>query len=151
MFLELPPLWIVLLNVIGIPSVHLLIAWWSTRLPAQRFQTNSFLYQSRAWENDGKTYERLFRVRQWKDRIPDGASWFSGFAKNSLQSRDSEYLKEFQVETCRGEFSHWIQMLVISFFIILEPLPRQPHHPHLRHPLQPPLHHLPKTYPSSNF
>ena len=123
MWIELPSLWIALLNIIGIPSIHLLIAWWSTRLPAHRFRPDSFWYQSKAWEKDGKLYERLFRVRQWKDSLPDGASWFSGFAKGTLRSRDPDYLQQFQAETCRGEFSHWVQMLVISLFIIWNPFP----------------------------
>lgn len=123
MLVELPPLWIALCNVFGIPVAHLLVAWWSTRLPSARFQPHSFLYRKRGWEKDGLTYEQLFHVRKWKDRLPDGAAWLSGFAKSSLQSRDPEYLREFQIETRRGEFSHWIQMLVISAFIIWNPFP----------------------------
>lgn len=123
MFLELPSLWIALLNIIGIPSVHLLIAWWSTRLPSHLFRVDSFVFRARAWERGGKTYEKLFQVRKWKDRLPDGASWFSGFSKSSLQSRDRGYLQAFRLETCRGEFSHWLQMLVISAFLIWNPFP----------------------------
>lgn len=123
MLVELPALWIVVLNVLGIPLAHLLLAWWSTRLPRQRFQPDTFLYRPRGWEQGGKFYQKVFRVRSWKDRLPDGASWFSGFAKGSLTSRDPDYLREFQIETCRGEFSHWMQSLVISTFIIWNPFP----------------------------
>ncbi|GHC58118.1 hypothetical protein [Roseibacillus persicicus] len=123
MLVELPPLWIALLNIIGIPCTHLLLAWWSTALPSSLFSPNSFLYRTRAWERGGSLYEKVFQVRLWKDRLPDGASWFAGFAKGSLKSRDPDYLRQFQVETCRGEFSHWVQTIVISLFVIWNPFP----------------------------
>ncbi len=123
MFIELPALAIVLLNVIGIPVSHLLIAWRTTRLASERFQPQSPLFRIRTWEKHGTFYERFFRVRAWKDKLPDGASWFSGFAKGSLQSRDQAYLTDFRIETCRGEFSHWVQMTAILLFVIWNPYP----------------------------
>ena len=123
MLVELPNLWIILLNVVGIPTVHLLIAWWSTHLKAEYFSPHSPFFKCRRWEQGGKIYEQLFRVRDWKDRLPDGAAWFSGFAKSSLQSRQQDYLREFASETCRGEFSHWLQGLAILSFIAWNPFP----------------------------
>ena len=123
MLVELPSLWIAFLNVFGIPTAHLFIAWGSNQLPSYFFRPQSFLYRTRAWEKKGKIYQRIFRVKRWKDSLPDGAAWLSGFAKGSLLSNHSEYLKQFQIETCRGEFSHWIQMMAISLFIIWTPFP----------------------------
>jgi len=123
MLVELPSLWIALLNVFGIPTAHLFIAWGSNQLPSHFFRPQSFLYRTRAWEKKGKIYQRIFRVKRWKDSLPDGAAWLSGFAKGSLLSNHSEYLTQFQIETCRGEFSHWIQMMAISLFIIWTPFP----------------------------
>jgi glycosyl-4,4'-diaponeurosporenoate acyltransferase len=123
MFIELTPWAIALLNIIAIPVAHLAIAWWSTRLSSSHFRPSSFLFRSRKWERQGEGYQRLFRVRAWKDSLPDGAAWLSGFAKGSLRSRDPEYLRQFRVETCRGEFSHWLQMIVISVFVVWNPFP----------------------------
>lgn len=123
MFVEIPPTLILLLNVFGIPSAHLLVAYWSIHLPNEFFQPRSFFFETRSWEKKGKIYERVFQVRKWKDRLPDGASWLAGFAKNSLQSRDPIYLEKFTIETCRGEFSHWIQTIVILAFVVWNPFP----------------------------
>lgn len=123
MFINLPAWGIVLLNVLGIPLAHLSFAWLTTKLPSSFFNPTSRLYRTRTWEKEGEVYQKWFRVRRWKDRLPDGASWLSGFAKGSLQSRDADYLRQFQRETCRGEFSHWVQMLVIASFLIWNPFP----------------------------
>lgn len=123
MFIELPPIWIVTLNVLGIPLTHLVIARLSTALPSHRFKLNSPLFRTRRWEQGGKRYQTLFKVRAWKDRLPDGAKWFSGFAKGRLQSQDPSYLNQFAIETCRGESSHWWQMMAIACFVIWNPFP----------------------------
>lgn len=121
MWIELSPWVIVALNVLGIPLVHIAISWWSLRLPLADFQPNNFFYQIRSGEV--ACYERLFRVRSWKDRLPDAGPWFSGFSKSTLQQRSRSYLTEFSLETCRGEFAHWIQLLLISLFIVWNPFP----------------------------
>lgn len=117
MWLELPNLWIALINALGIPAVHLAIAWWSTQLPAQMFDS------SPCPQNSSKIYERLFLIRRWKHLLPDGSSWMKGFAKGTLKSTDHDYLKAYISETRRGEFSHWVQWLAISLFIIWTPPP----------------------------
>lgn len=119
MWIELSNTWILVINVTGIPLCHLLIAWLSTCLPASMFARP-------LPENPrppGPGYERIWRVRQWKHLLPDAAPWFKGFAKGSLQSTDQRYLETFALETRRGEFSHWVQILCISLFIIWTPQP----------------------------
>ena len=123
MWIELPDFWIFVVNCVGIPAAHLLTAWCSNVLPRSFFKPDSFLYRTRQWEVTTGIYERWFHIRRWKHLLPDAAPWFSGFAKAGLKSTDSTYLKQFVAETCRGEFSHWIQILVIGSFIIWTPSP----------------------------
>jgi len=123
MWIELPALWIVILNCLGIPAVHLLVAWWSTCLPARLFRPEAMLFRSRWWELSGVLYARLFRVRSWNRMLPDAAPWFGGIPKARIKSRDPAYLRTFQIETCRGEFSHWVQMIAIVGFIAWNPYP----------------------------
>ena len=123
MWIELPALWIIVINCLGIPAVHLLVAWWSTRLPARHFRPGSMLFRPRGWECGGSLYARLFRVRSWNRLLPDAAPWFGGVAKAKIKSRDPGYFRTFAVETCRGEFSHWLQLLVIAGFIAWNPYP----------------------------
>ncbi len=123
MWIELPNLWIAVINCLGIPATHLLISWLSTRLPAATFHPEGPLFHTRAWERGGFPYQRIFKVRQWKDRLPDAAPWFKGFAKGKLRSTEPAYLRTFILETCRGEFSHWLQIIAISCFIAITPYP----------------------------
>lgn len=123
MWVELPTWAIILLNVIGIPVVHILISWIMLRLPLTQFSPECGFFQIRAWEEQGRFYEQVFRVRAWKDRLPDAGPWFAGFSKSKLQERTREYFIEFRLETCRGELAHWLQLIVISFFIIWNPYP----------------------------
>ena len=124
MWIELPNFWIAVINIIGIPLCHLAIAWASTYLPAGMFVRP--LPPKRAHDSAGCEnffHEKLFLVRYWKNLLPDAAPWFKGFAKGKLESTDHDYLQTFVCETRRGELSHWIQILVISLFIIWTPSP----------------------------
>lgn len=117
MWIELPNLWIAVLNALGIPLAHLAIAWSSNKLPASWFD---FPAQSKS---NGNIYKRLFGVRLWKDFLPDGAAWLNGFTKAKLRSSDPDYLYTFLKETRRGELSHWLQWIAISLFILWTPSP----------------------------
>lgn len=123
MWIELPAVWIVILNCLGIPAVHLLIAWWSTCLPARLFRPEAMFFRPGPWERGGTLYARLLRVRSWNRMLPDAGPWFRGFSKGRLSSRDPAYFRTFIIEACRGEFSHWVQMLAIAGFIAWNPYP----------------------------
>lgn len=123
MLIELPVIATILLNAMGIPIVHLATSWWSLRLPLANFQPEKGLFRIRGWEGEGRFYERFFRVRAWKDSLPDAGPWFSGFSKSGLRERTRDYFIEFRAETCRGEFAHWVQLIVISLFVIWNPYP----------------------------
>lgn len=120
MLIEIPPLWIVVLNVIGIPSAHLGISWLCSKLP------ESFFYKTKprlASKTEIHCYEKIFHVRKWNKSLPDAAPWFGGFSKAKLTSHQPGYLRKFSAETRRGELSHWIQMIVIMTFVIWNPWP----------------------------
>ena len=119
MWIDLPNLWIIILNVLGIPSAHMLLSWLCTNIPSACFQNRS----KSATTNLNPIYERIFFIRKWKHLLPDAAPWFKGFSKGKLTSTDPTYLNQFIVETKRGEFSHWLQWIVISGFILWNPYP----------------------------
>jgi len=123
MWIELTNSWIALINIIGIPTCHLGIAWLCTRLPASLFEKPHHQDSHHDRGPDSVIYEKLFLVRYWKSLLPDAAPWFNGFAKGPLSSTKIDYLQSFVTETRRGEFSHWLQMLAISLFIIWTPHP----------------------------
>ncbi|MEC5127909.1 hypothetical protein VSU19_14180 [Verrucomicrobiales bacterium BCK34] len=123
MWLELPGLWIVIANIVGIPAIHLGISWFYVRLDRNRFDPGSALYRERAWENQGRLYEKVFRIRKWKHLLPDAAPWFDGFAKGKLNKRDPGYIRDFIAETCRSESAHYAQIPGILLTLIWNPWP----------------------------
>jgi len=83
------------------------------------FNINSWLYRKRGWEKNGRLYEKLFKLKSWKRRLPDGAAIFkSGFEKKRLKGTNKDYLDSFVRETCRAELTHWIVFLFGPLFLI---------------------------------
>lgn len=118
MLIELPILWIVMLNVVGWLAIQMGFAWVFTKLPVAWFNPTSAF----AWEHDGRFYERVFRIKAWKDRLPDAARWFGGgFAKGTLAGTQQDYLKRFVRETWRGELCHWAAMACAPVFFLWNP------------------------------
>lgn len=123
MWIELSSQCVIIFNFIGIPAVHLLISFWSTTILSNNFSPDQFLYRPKHWEANGRIYRKVFLLPRWKEYLPDAAPWFKGAPKKKLDSKDLDYLRNFVVETCRGEFSHWLQMIVLFGFVIWNPFP----------------------------
>lgn len=122
MLVDLTPLWITLANCLAFPLLMMSVAYGVTHKKMSADCYRLSLYRIRNWENEF-LYERLFGVRIWKDWLPDGASLFtSGFRKKKLARRDATYLKEFTIETCRGELAHWMDIAFLPVFWIWNPL-----------------------------
>ncbi|HOY58603.1 MAG TPA: glycosyl-4,4'-diaponeurosporenoate acyltransferase [Verrucomicrobiota bacterium] len=116
--IELPIGWVIVLNVAGWPAIQIGLAWAFTRMPAAWFNTRN----PRGWEEGGRVYERIFAVKRWKDRLPDGARWFGGgFAKGRLRSADPGHLRRFVRETWRGELCHWAALAFVPVFFLWNP------------------------------
>lgn len=123
MWLELSNLWIVLLNAVCIPVIHLGVSWFFTRLDPRSFDPGSFLFRERPWEKGGSIYQTVFRVRRWKAHLPDAAPWLDGFAKERLEGKSPVYLRRFIVETCRGEAAHHAQAVALLATLAWNPWP----------------------------
>ncbi|MDP0492283.1 MAG: hypothetical protein Q7Q71_14630 [Verrucomicrobiota bacterium JB023] len=121
MWLELSRWQIALLNVLGIPAAHLLISWWVTQWPTPLVER---LLRFLPIPRSEAAIHRLVGVRRWKRLLPDAAGWFGGVSKGELPAifaKDDNGLKAFRVEAGRGEFAHWLQLAVISSFVIWTP------------------------------
>jgi len=59
------------------------------RLPVRFFRPGGWLYRPRGWESDGAFYESVFRVKKWKDRLPDGAALFAGIGPEPFSRKFS--------------------------------------------------------------
>ena len=81
------------------------------------------MFCTRKWERGGLIYVKYFKVKSWKSKLPDAATWFEGgFPKKKLLRRDLNYLHEFRTETCRGEAAHWATMFCCPLFFVWNPL-----------------------------
>ncbi len=116
--IELPIAWIIALNVGGWLAVQLGLAWAFTKMPAAWFNPGPVW----RWEQEGRFYEVAFRIKAWKDHLPDAARWFEGgFAKRALARTQPDYLERFARETWRGELCHWAAITCAPAFFLWNP------------------------------
>ena len=122
--IHLPTLVTILLDIFLWFIIHMGIVYSITCVSRQRFRPDAWLYRERSWEQKGRLYHKLFRIKAWKSRLPDGATWMKerGFPKKILQERDHSYLLMFRQETCRAELTHWITILFSPLFFFWNPL-----------------------------
>jgi glycosyl-4,4'-diaponeurosporenoate acyltransferase len=119
MLIELPEIWIVVIDFVLWFTIHLSIAYIGTILPARYINIQSALFRKRVWENDGLIYEKVFFIKKWKEILPDGSALFKkGFRKKRISSLNAEYLNLFIIEVCRAEAVHWIVILFSPVFFI---------------------------------
>jgi glycosyl-4,4'-diaponeurosporenoate acyltransferase len=119
MLVHLPTGITILIDIIAWFVIHMGISYIMTHQPLSEFNASSWLYRKRNWERNGRLYEKLFRLKAWKRRLPDGASIFkNGFEKKHLKETSKDYFDSFIRETCRAELTHWIVLLFGPLFLL---------------------------------
>jgi glycosyl-4,4'-diaponeurosporenoate acyltransferase len=111
---------LIAVNTFGWLVLQLGIAWGVTKMNARHFANDGGAYAVRAWEIG--FYRRWLRIRRWKGMLPDGAPWVGGsFRKKHLAGRDTAYLRQFALETRRGEAAHWLSFACFPVFFLWNP------------------------------
>jgi len=88
--------------------VSLLVGWRAVRWPPARLEPGPVTHL-RAWERSGATWQRLLRVRRWKDAIPEAGDLFAGGrSKRHIGGRSTADLDGYRRETVRAERVHWL-------------------------------------------
>lgn len=109
----------IIIDIVAWFIIHMSVSYIMSRQPLASFKPDSWLYRQRNWEKNGRIYERLFRLKSWKKKLPDGAAVFkNGFEKKRLKETSQRYLLDFISETCRAELTHWIVLLFGFIFLI---------------------------------
>ena len=122
MLVELSIPAIIMLNIVAWGAIQLGLAWGLTQLSPTRFNAAGLFARTRRWESKGRVYERLFHIKLWKDKLPDGASWFAGgVSKARLPGRSAEAFNLYAREAWRGEVVHWLALLALPLFCIWNP------------------------------
>lgn len=84
----------------------------------EMFNSNRKLYRPHRWEREGKFYSDYLKINKWKDFLPQHVGK-DGFSKDHIDDLSIEYLDEFILETCRGEWNHTLNcVFAIVLFII---------------------------------
>ena len=109
----------IIIDIVAWFIIHMSVSYIMTRQQLTSFKPDSWLYRQRSWEKNGRIYERLFRLKSWKKKLPDGAAVFkNGFEKKRLKETSQRYLLDFISETCRAELTHWI-VLLFGFIVLI--------------------------------
>jgi len=104
------------LGILVIDSI--VVTLLSTKLPERYYDYRNWLFRERKWEQSGQFYQRVFRVKSWKDRLPEISDFIkSTFPKKSVKEFGSEYIEKFLLESCRAEFAHWCIILSTVIFL----------------------------------
>lgn len=104
-----------IINTIAVIVADGLIAYIIHKLPQKWFNPYSKFFKIYAWEN---TVLRKFKIRQWKDKVPEMGKLMCNFGKNKVASQEGNYLYKFCVETCYAEVVHY-GMAFFGFILLL--------------------------------
>ena len=116
----LPTFWTIVIDFVIWFIIHIGVVAIMVRIPAKHFDSNHWLYRGRKWERDGDIYQEVFKIKRWKQHLPDGARVLGrlGFQKKQLNNKSMGYFEAFLIETCRAELTHWIFILFALFFFL---------------------------------
>lgn len=89
------------------------VGWSYARRPWQTMLSPGVITTLRDWERRS-FYERVLRVRTWKDMLPEAGTWFGGISKRSLPGHLDGGLQRFAAESLRAERVHLAYLLCIA-------------------------------------
>jgi glycosyl-4,4'-diaponeurosporenoate acyltransferase len=116
----LPTFWTVVIDFIAWFIIHMGVVLCILHVPSKSFDPEGWLYETRKWEENGKIYTKIFKIKKWKEYLPDGSKLlkYRGFPKKCLEEKNALYFSSFLRETCRAELTHWIIMLFGPLFFL---------------------------------
>ena len=112
---------ILFLNILVIGVWHVSVFIACIKLPPSYFDCNKSRFRPREWERGGRWYRDKLKINVWKDKVPQHVGK-DGFSKSHITDVSIEYLDQFIMETCRGEWNHTTDTFCIVFVLIMNPL-----------------------------
>lgn len=99
-------------------SIQMTLAHFGTKIPNSFFEKNGHIFRIYSWENNGKFWNRILKVNQWKYLIPEGSKLNSHiYNKNSIEDLNIETLKQVDIEMKRAELIHWLSIIPVIIFV----------------------------------
>lgn len=119
---ELTKAVLVAVNVVAWAAIHSLSGFAVHKLPVRRLERDNWLFAAKRFERNGRIYTDTFRIKRWKDRLPEaGALFAGGMSKRRLPLDSAGGLERFAVETRRAELGHWLAMAPAPLFALWNP------------------------------
>ncbi|TWT01539.1 glycosyl-4,4'-diaponeurosporenoate acyltransferase [Planomicrobium sp. CPCC 101079] len=121
--IELSLGWLVLADAVAWTIFQLGISYCAFKIPSHWFVRQNRLFRSFHFELNGDLWQRLFRIKGWKGRLPEGTIFFkSAYNKQALHGFDTASLTQFVIESRRAELTHWLAMLPAPLFLLWNPI-----------------------------
>jgi glycosyl-4,4'-diaponeurosporenoate acyltransferase len=115
---------LVVIDVVAWAVFHAGTGYLVHRLPGRRFDHDTWLTKPRRFEDDGRFYVRVLRIKRWKRHLPEAGGLFpGGFDKKHLRATDMVYLLTHARETRRAELGHWLAAACAPLFFFWNPWP----------------------------
>ena len=110
--IDLHPAFALSLNVLVWPCWSIAVGYVGHRRHAAAFSVDRWWSRLRHFEQDGRWYANVWRIKAWKDAMPEAGGFFpGGFVKRYVR-RDTRHLERFLIETRRAEWVHWVIFLL---------------------------------------
>lgn len=122
MLIELPLIWLLVINSIAWFCIPMVFSYLFSKRPDQYYEQPNHWYEPFEWEKNGETWQIWLGVKRWKDYLPEGSSIRQNvYNKRHLQNTQAQTIKKFILETKRAEQMHWFTMLPAPLFFIWNP------------------------------
>lgn len=88
-------------------------------VPDNVFSKKLWILKERKWEKKGEFYQKYFKVKQWKNHLPELGDFIKGiFPKKKIMEFSDEYLNKFLFESRKSELTHWCIILSSLLFLL---------------------------------
>ena len=95
------------------------ISYLSTKLPDKYYSYKHWIFKERNWEKQGRFYQKVFKVKLWKHRVPELADFIKTvFPKKFISEFNSEFLSKYLIESCKAELTHWCIIFSSALFLV---------------------------------
>ena len=108
-------------NIFVVIMWHIVLLLFCQKLPESTFDASRSRYTARTWERGGRWYRDNLKIQLWKDRLPQHIGK-NGFSKKHFTDDSIDYLDQFILETCRGEWMHMKNCVCAVVVLIIDPL-----------------------------
>lgn len=107
-------------NIIIVGTWHVCIFIACIKFSNSTFDPSRERFLPKSWEHGGRWYKEKLKIQVWKDKMPQFIGK-DGFSKEHLTDLSIDYLDDFILETCRGEWMHKKNCISIVIVLFINP------------------------------